>query len=928
MSDLTRWNRAGLSKLAYIDGNAATYQEDLRLSLRTLFQDDAKVLQWLGDEANDNTIREWQQRLLEQYQQDRRDYAWEILRSFGRTVHILAHTVDAYANERYIRTATQWDNVRRLVNMLDYHPAPPASAETYVALLANSDDQAIGTLAAGFAIKNEPTDGSAPLIFESLADIDIDYRLNELKAPDHNRSPDRVWFSGTSFNFDPDVMPDEISVGDYAILTDKLQAIAVSVQAIYASSVVVTSIDSEFSGSYLNVADLTLEMVSDWRTAPKLNGPNVVQVDQIDTVTVNDVLAFWHGSAYYARRVLAIEGDRVEFDKLNSISATESFYLTSASKPQVTGFGNFFVYPKVRKSSKVWIDNTNLSEQFPQVQRVDPDNPSSAVLNHRLDGSLASNSFFLPDGAKKVFAVKSISPSQLEFPGSPEGISSGQRILLKTASGDWYCRTIATITELEDSYQLGITPSLPAGKSWSQVVGNFKTVTKTANHNMNYDNIYTVASDSTSDIEVALDSIPEALIYGRTLWIVNNQHAQRVTLLNVEHNAGQTIATLSVTPSLAGMHLSKSSTAVYANVVRFGHGESKSENVLGDGNRVMSEQCFVYQKKDIAFVQDNEFSSGVKADIIVWADQREWTQVENLRDSEQTDTHYQVKLTQDGFIQVAFGDGIHGQRLPTGSNNVRIQARFGNGLKGNLGAHALTKIKQPNPLVDTVIQPAPCTGGGDLEAAESIRTNAPASVLTLSRAVSIRDFQALAKRQSTVWHANAYALPPKPGAADSLAVVIVPAGGGQLGELQQNLTTTLMNKAQPGVNVVVKPYQPVILSLDISIRVDAEAYNLDEVTVQVRLALQEVLSLQNAAFGKTLYRSRLYQIIEAVEGVENADCVINKTFVDEHGVQITDVKTYIGSDDYIRNITPNREQIIYLNTHIAPLTIRTEVFNG
>ncbi|WP_462160127.1 hypothetical protein [Pseudoalteromonas sp. GB56] len=42
MKDLTRWNRAGLSKFAYIEGNAATYQEDLRHSLRVLFQQDEK----------------------------------------------------------------------------------------------------------------------------------------------------------------------------------------------------------------------------------------------------------------------------------------------------------------------------------------------------------------------------------------------------------------------------------------------------------------------------------------------------------------------------------------------------------------------------------------------------------------------------------------------------------------------------------------------------------------------------------------------------------------------------------------------------------------------------------------------------------------------------------------------------------------------
>lgn len=927
MNDLTRWNRAGLTKLTYINGNAATYQEDLRQSLLQLFKEDEKVLQWLGDEANDDTTLELQ-RLYEQYQQERRDYVWEILRTFARAVHILAHTIDAYANERYIRTATQWDNVRRLVNMLDYHPAPPASAETYVALIAKPDEQAIGTVGQGLAIKNKPVDGSVPLTFESLMDVEVDYRLNALRSPDYNRSPDRVLLSGSFFNFVPQSMPDDISVGDYAVLSDSIKSIAVTIEVINTHSLTLKNIDEEFTSGYLNVADLALKTTSDWSDLPKLNGPNVIQVDQIDTVKINDVLAFAHGSDYLARRVVAIASDRVQLDKLNSVEASGSFYMTSSSKPQRTRFGHHFVYPKDRKNKTVWLDNTNLSEKTPQEQKVNPRNKASLVVYHKLDGLMAANSYFLPDGAKKVFSVKSLSPASIEFSGSAKGLASGQRVLLKTSTGDWYCRTIAAITELEQSYQLEVTPNLPAGKRWVQAVGNFKVSSMTQGHNINNTSICTIASDTTSEIEVQLDTIVESLIFGRLLWVVSDKRAQTVKLLKAEHNQDKGTVTLSVTPSLSDSQFSKSSTVVYGNVVRFGHGESKGENVLGDGDRVISQQSFIYQKKDVSFVLDSEFSSGVKAGIRIWADQREWTQVENLRNSEATDTHYQVQLTQDGFIKVTFGNGLNGQRLPTGSNNVRIHARFGNGLKGNLNAYELVKIKQPHPLLSSVVQPAPCTGGGDLENQESIRTNAPASVLTLSRAVSVGDFQALAKRQSSVWHAHAYSLPPKPGSADSLAVVIVPAGGGPLGESQHMLTATLMSQAQPGVNVVVKPYQPVLLSLDITIRVNTQAYNVDEVTMAVRLALSNTLSLQHAEFGKTFYRSRLYQIVEAVEGVENADCVINKEFMDESGVPLGQVKTYVSSDGYIRNITPSKEQIIFVNANVSAPVIRTEVFNG
>ncbi|MFC6671254.1 hypothetical protein [Marinobacterium aestuariivivens] len=44
-TDLTRWNRAGLSRLRYVDGNAVTHLETLRQGLARAFNS-ASGLQW------------------------------------------------------------------------------------------------------------------------------------------------------------------------------------------------------------------------------------------------------------------------------------------------------------------------------------------------------------------------------------------------------------------------------------------------------------------------------------------------------------------------------------------------------------------------------------------------------------------------------------------------------------------------------------------------------------------------------------------------------------------------------------------------------------------------------------------------------------------------------------------------------------------
>ena len=137
-NDLTRWNRAGLCRFRYIDGNAAEYLETLRFLLANQFPDWTQI-QSIGsatgdgspDAALDPESRESDRlsRVLAQYHDDRRDLAWEICRTFSRACHVLTEHMDAYANESYLGTATQWDNVRKLVEMLDgrYSEKPVAA---------------------------------------------------------------------------------------------------------------------------------------------------------------------------------------------------------------------------------------------------------------------------------------------------------------------------------------------------------------------------------------------------------------------------------------------------------------------------------------------------------------------------------------------------------------------------------------------------------------------------------------------------------------------------------------------------------------------------------------------------------------------------------------------------------------------------------
>lgn len=207
--DLTRWNRASLNRFRYIDSNAVTFLEELRQALIERFADhEAQTLQWeslvpsrqsdvpdddayerLLDEQEriqNETERERLDRISAQYNGERRDWGWEIVRVLARSAHVLTKYIDAYANEGFLGTATQWDNVRRLVEMLDYHPAPPASAATL--LVIEAKPEARGTLEAGLQVKYAPPDGAAPVVFETQAAFKIDADLNQLRPAEYDRS--------------------------------------------------------------------------------------------------------------------------------------------------------------------------------------------------------------------------------------------------------------------------------------------------------------------------------------------------------------------------------------------------------------------------------------------------------------------------------------------------------------------------------------------------------------------------------------------------------------------------------------------------------------------------------------------------------------------------------------------------------------------
>src|SRR5262249_3998024 len=170
---------------------------------------------------------------------------------------------------------------------------------------------------------------------------------------------------------------------------------------------------------------------------------------------------------------------------------------------------------------------------------------------------------------------------------------------------------------------------------------------------------------------------PELLVIGRRLWIEQEhggppESGREATVVDVDASRGLVM----VDPGLGeGERFTLGNTVIRGNVVAAGHGEAQSERILGSGDAATLNQSFLLAAAGVSFVADATMPAGVRADIDVVVDGQIWQAAASLKDSAPGDPHYAVRMTEQGFLDIEFGDGERGRRLPTGTNNVRVRFR-------------------------------------------------------------------------------------------------------------------------------------------------------------------------------------------------------------------------------------------------------------
>jgi hypothetical protein len=180
---------------------------------------------------------------------------------------------------------------------------------------------------------------------------------------------------------------------------------------------------------------------------------------------------------------------------------------------------------------------------------------------------------------------------------------------------------------------------------------------------------------SGSDIPLDLPAQAASLTVGRKLVVYRPDAPDRGYLTAVSAVNGA-LRLRDGIPADAGF--TRENLRIAGNIVSASHGERQPEKVLGSGDATLSGQHFVLAQQAVSFVPDPKQPRGVRADIDVVVDGQIWQQVGSAARPGPADPVYTVKIAEDGTLDLEFGDGQSGRRLPTGSNNVRkVRARLG-----------------------------------------------------------------------------------------------------------------------------------------------------------------------------------------------------------------------------------------------------------
>jgi uncharacterized phage protein gp47/JayE len=316
------------------------------------------------------------------------------------------------------------------------------------------------------------------------------------------------------------------------------------------------------------------------------------------------------------------------------------------------------------------------------------------------------------------------------------------------------------------------------------------------------------------------------------------------------------------------LDLDASTAYLLGNVAAASHGETVRSEVLGDGDGSARFQHFPLRKSPLTYVPSTA-PGGVDSTLEVLVNGVLWNPEPGLYGLPPTAQAYVARTQDDGTTLVQFGDGRTGAPLPTGRGNVTATYRVGAGVAGRVRAGTLTTALDRPPGLKQVTNPLAARGGADPELIEYARENAPTTVRTFGRAVSLPDFSDLVCSSGEV--AKAQAIWTWDGLDRAIYLTVAGQLGGFFADADlRRLGANLTNARDPNYRLHIQNYTPFPVLVSGTVQVD-DSHVATPVLAAVRAAVLAWLDFDAVALGTPIHLSDLYRVIQDVPGVLFAD---------------------------------------------------------
>lgn len=256
-----------------------------------------------------------------------------------------------------------------------------------------------------------------------------------------------------------------------------------------------------------------------------------------------------------------------------------------------------------------------------------------------------------------------------------------------------------------------------------------------------------------------------------------------------------------------------------------------------------------------------------------------WIQVEDFFASGPKSRHF---LFEGAVGEVYFGDGINGMIPPIGTDNIKASYRYGGGTAGNLASGEITSLKTLIGGIDRVVNPVAAEGGSDTESLMELMERGPHLIKSLGRAVTLEDFERLAKA-SSISIARTKCITTD----GRVKIIVIPKGSedqpkpspGLLRLVRSYLEEQSLNTLTSGDLELMGPiYREIRISADVIPTVPDQAVYLEREIIKALKSYLHPLTGgpegQGWDFGRDVHISDIYALLESIEGVDHTRKVL------------------------------------------------------